>query len=157
MKTGEKIIIKFLEGGTLVAATGLILTVILQIVSRRFFTENAPSWTEEASRFFFVYAISFAAGLAQKEGYFVSMDYFYRRFNLRVKMIIDLMITVISMFLFGLMLIFSIQFILLGTVETSPGLELPMSIAFTSMFIMSGSVFYFLFSGLINFSRNMKK
>lgn len=157
MKTGNRIITRFLEGGTLIGVSGLILTVTLQIVTRRFFTESAPAWTEEASRFFFVYAISFAAGLAQKEGYFVSMDYFYRKFNPGIKRIIDLFITIVSMILFGIMLIFSIQFILLGTIETSPGLGLPMSIAFTSMFIMSGSVLYYLLIYLIQFYRTIKQ
>ncbi len=157
MKKEDKIITGFLEWGTLVGATGLILTVVLQIVTRRFFTDSAPSWTEEASRFFFIYAISFAAGLAQKEGYFVSMDYVYRKFNPKIRGILDLIITSFSIILFGVMLIFSIQFILLGTTETSPGLGLPMSIAFASMFIMSGSILYFLLKQLIHTARTFKK
>lgn len=157
MKMGDKMITRFLETGTLVGAAGLIGTVILQIVSRRFFTENAPSWTEEASRFFFIYAISFAAGLAQREGYFVSMDYVYRKFNERIKKWLDLIIVSFSFVLFLIMGIFSIQFILIGTTETSPGLELPMSIAFTSMFIMSGSILYYLVNQLIQTIRSLKK
>jgi TRAP-type C4-dicarboxylate transport system permease small subunit len=156
MKTGDKIMTKFLETGTLIGATGLIFTVVLQIVSRRFFTENAPSWTEEASRFFFIYAISFAAGLAQKEGYFVSMDYVYRKFNERVKKLLDMVILSFSFILFLVMGSFSIQFILLGNSETSPGLELPMSIAFTSIFIMSGSIIYYLVIQLMSLIRSKK-
>jgi TRAP-type C4-dicarboxylate transport system permease small subunit len=157
MKMRNKIMTRFLETGTLVGAAGLIGTVILQIVSRRFFTENAPSWTEEASRFFFIYAISFAAGLAQREGYFVSMDYVYRKFNERIKKWLDLIIVSFSFVLFLVMGIFSIQFILLGTTETSPGLELPMSIAFTSMFIMSGSILYYLVIQLNQSIRSLKR
>jgi TRAP-type C4-dicarboxylate transport system permease small subunit len=152
-----KIVTKLLEWGTIIGASGLILTVVLQIITRRFFTEHAPSWTEEASRFFFIYAISFAAGLAQKEGYFVSMDYVYRKFNEKIKTILDLAIISFSLVLFLAMLIFSIQFILLGSTETSPGLGLPMSIAFTSMFIMSGSILYYLLIQLINRIRTLKK
>lgn len=157
MKKEDKIITRFLEWGTLAGATGLILTVVLQIVSRRFFSESAPSWTEEASRFFFIYAISFATGLAQKEGYFVSMDYVYRKFNSKIRRILDLFIASFSIILFGVMVIFSIQFILLGMAETSPGLGLPMSIAFASMFIMSGSILYFLLKQLIHVARTLKK
>jgi TRAP-type C4-dicarboxylate transport system permease small subunit len=144
MKEKRNLITIFLEWGTVISAFGLIGTVILQIVTRRFFVDLAPSWTEEASRFFFIYAISFGAGLAQKEGYFISMDYFYNKFNPKVRTALDLIISVITIILFLLMSIFSISFILLGTVETSPGLGFPMSIAFTSMLIMSGSVLYFL-------------
>jgi TRAP-type C4-dicarboxylate transport system permease small subunit len=144
MKDKSRIAIKLLEWGTLIGAFGLIFTVILQIVSRRLFTEQAPAWTEEASRFFFIYAISFAAGLAQKEDYFVSMDYFYRKFRPRTRKYLDLSISFMSIILFAVMTVFSVHFIILGTVETSPSLGLPMSIAFTSMLVMSGSILYYL-------------
>ena len=157
MKVNGNKVFKLLEWGTLFSAFGLIFTVILQIVTRRFFVDIAPAWTEEASRFFFIYAISFAAGLAQKEGYYVSMDYFYRKFNNSLKRILDLVITSLSMILFLLMSVFSIHFILLGAVETSPGLGLPMSLAFVSMLILSGSILYYLFIQLIDQIRTVNK
>ena len=145
----RQIITNILEWGTIISAFALIFTVILQIVTRRFFVAIAPSWTEEASRFFFIYTISFGAGLAQREGYFVSMDYFYRKFNDKIKWIIDLLISSISAILFLVMSVYSISLIVLGLTETSPGLNLPMSVAFVSMLIMSGSVFYYLLRELI--------
>ena len=145
----KKIIVSILEWGTIISAFALIFTVILQIVTRRFFVAIAPSWTEEASRFFFIYTISFGAGLAQREGYFVSMDYFYRKFNDKIKWIIDLLISSISAILFLVMSVYSISLIVLGMTESSPGLNLPMSVAFVSMLIMSGSVFYYLLRELI--------
>ena len=143
MRGRRHIIVSILEWGTIISAFGLIFTVILQIITRRFFVDIVLSWTEEASRFFFVYTISFGAGLAQKEGYFVSMDYFYRKFNPKMKRIIDLIISFSTVILFLLMSVFSVYFIVLGLAETSPGLGMPMSMAFASMFIMSGSVLYF--------------
>jgi TRAP-type C4-dicarboxylate transport system permease small subunit len=142
-----------LEWGTIISAFGLIFTVILQIITRRFFVDIVLSWTEEASRFFFIYTISFGSGLAQKEGYFVSMDYFYRKFNPKMKRIIDLIISLSTIILFLLMSVFSVYFIVLGMGETSPSIGLPMSIAFTSMLIMSGSVLYF---SLIEFIHNFR-
>ncbi len=146
----RQIITRILEWGTIISAFALIFTVILQIVTRRFFVAVAPSWTEEASRFFFIYTISFGAGLAQKEGYFVSMDYFYRKFNDKIKWIIDLLISLISAILFLVMSVYSIFLIVLGLTETSPGLSFPMSVAFASMLIMSGTVFYYLLIQLIH-------
>ena len=150
MKNKPNIIVPILEIGTIISAFALIFTVILQIVTRRFFIDIAPSWTEEASRFFFIYTISFGAGLAQREGYFVSMDYFYRKFNHKTKRFIDTITTSISAILFLLMSVYSIHFIVLGMEETSPGLGLPMSIAFMSMLIMSGTVLYYLLKQLIH-------
>ena len=153
----RKIIVSILEWGTIISAFALIFTVILQIVTRRFFVAIAPSWTEEASRFFFIYTISFGAGLAQREGYFVSMDYFYRKFNDKIKWIIDLLISSISAILFLVMSVYSISLIVLGLTETSPGLNLPMSVAFVSMLIMSGSVFYYLLIELIHHIKSGSK
>jgi TRAP-type C4-dicarboxylate transport system permease small subunit len=157
MKDKRKIVVSILEWGTIISAFGLIFTVILQIVTRRFLVDIAPSWTEEASRFFFIYTISFGAGLAQREGYFVSMDYFYRKFNHKIRGIIDLIISLLSVILFLLMSVFSIFFIVLGTAETSPSLGLPMSIAFASMLIMSGSILYYLLVELIHNIRTISK
>jgi TRAP-type C4-dicarboxylate transport system permease small subunit len=148
MKRTRLVII--LEWGTIISAFGLIVTVLLQIVTRRFFVDAAPPWTEEVSRFFFIYTISFGAGLAQREGYFVSMDYFYRKFNAKMKWVLDLIISSISAALFLIMAVFSINFIVLGMSETSPSIGLPMSLAFASMFIMSGTVFYFLLKQLVH-------
>ena len=111
-----------LEWGTIFSAFGLIFTVILQILSRRFFVALAPPWTEEVSRFFFIYTISFGAGLAQKENYMVSMDYFYRKFSPRMRRILDLMISSVSAVLFLIMSVYSVHFIVLGLEETSPSL-----------------------------------
>jgi TRAP-type C4-dicarboxylate transport system permease small subunit len=148
MKRTRLVII--LEWGTIISAFGLIITVLLQIITRRFFVAVAPPWTEEVSRFFFIYTISFGAGLAQREGYFVSMDYFYRKFNAKMKWVLDLIISSISAALFLIMAVFSINFIVLGMSETSPSIGLPMSLAFASMFIMSGTVFYFLLKQLVH-------
>ena len=157
MKEKRQIFNRILEWGTLISAFGLIFTVILQILTRRFFGDISLSWTEEASRFFFVYTVSFGAGLAQKEGYYVSMDYFYRKFSPRIKGITDLIISLVSAVLFLLMSVFSVYFIILGLVETSPSLGLPMSIAFASMLILSGSVLYFLLIELVHNIRTVSK
>ena len=154
MREKNLIITKILQYGTLAGAFGLIFTVIFQVLTRRFFVEHAPAWTEEASRFFFIYGVSFAAGLAQKDDYFVSMDYVYRKFNAKSRKIIDLIINLVSSLLFLLMTIYSIQFILLGLIETSPSLGFPMAIAFISMLVMSGSILYFLLIQLINVIRS---
>lgn len=151
------IITRLLEWGTVISALALIGTVILQIITRRFFVALAPSWTEEASRFFFIYTISFGAGLAQREGYFVSMDFFYRKFNAKLKWIIDLLILFISAILFLVMAVYSVSFIGLGLIESSPGLGLPMSVAFASMLLLSLTVLYYLMIQLVQHLKSGSK
>tara|TARA_R110002167_G_scaffold35569_2_gene113536 strand:- start:740 stop:1204 length:465 start_codon:yes stop_codon:yes gene_type:complete len=142
-----KTIGRILKLGTLVSTWGLIFTVLLQIFCR-FSWFNTPSWTEEASRLFFIYAISFASGLAMKNNFYVHLDMFYNRFGVKTKKILDLSIPLISMVLFLVMAVYSVKFILLGIVEKSPSMGFNMGAAFFSMFIMAVSIAYYLWKKL---------
>jgi len=147
-----KTIGRILKYGALISTWGLILTVLLQIFCR--FTPIAtPSWTEEASRIFFIYAMSFTAGLAMKNDYYVHLDMFYNRFPQRFQRFLVKAIPVITFFLFGVMAIYAIQFIVLGVPEQSPSMGFNMGIAFFSMFIMSVSICYYLW---IKIKKNFK-
>jgi len=139
----HKTIGRILKYGALLSTWGLILTVLLQIFCR--FTPIAtPSWTEEASRIFFIYAMSFAAGLAMKSDYYVHLDMFYNKFSPALQRFLEKAIPVITFLLFTVMAIFAIQFILLGIPEQSPSMGFNMGVAFFSMFIMSVSICYYL-------------
>ncbi len=122
----------------------LITSVLLQIFAR-FFLANAPSWTEEASRLFFIYAIAFAAGLALKNKSYVALDFFFEKLSKKTKNILCIIIPILTTALFAIMAIYSMQFVVLGLPEFSPSMKIRMSIAFFSMFIMSASLFYFSF------------
>ncbi|MBX2877204.1 MAG: TRAP transporter small permease [Saprospiraceae bacterium] len=151
----EKYISRFLKYGTLLSTYALIGSVLLQIFAR-FFLANTPSWTEEASRLFFIYATSFAAGLALKNKYYVHLDLFFDRLSERAKKIILVLIPVLILSLFVLLSIFSIQFILLGHQEFSPSMKTRMSLAFCSMFIMGASISYFAFLDLKKAIKNSR-
>ena len=131
-----KILSKLLSIGTLLSAIGFIGATSVQIFAR-FFLANAPSWTEEASRFFFIYAMSFAAGLALRDKYYVELDIFYRKFPKKLRKLTDLVVQLSTIVLFAIMGIFSVQYIILGSIETSPSMKIPMSFAFFSMTLMS--------------------
>lgn len=142
MKRTNKIIGKILKYGTLLSTFALIGTVLLQIFAR-FFLESAPSWTEEASRFLFIYAISFAAGLAMKQNYYVHLDLIFNKLSLKGQKWLEFLISALIVLLFGIFTFYAIQFIQLGHAEKSPSMAIRMSFAFGSMFIMGASITYF--------------
>ncbi|WP_020528056.1 TRAP transporter small permease [Flexithrix dorotheae] len=144
----NKGISRFLKYGTLISTTGLIGMVCVQIFAR-FALESAPSWTEEASRVFFIFAISFGAGLALKDHYFVALDVFYDKFPDKVKTLLNVGISLLNFALFTIFLIYSIFFIQLGSVETSPSLGISMAIPFISMVILGLFMAYFSFLQLL--------
>ncbi len=134
-----------LKIGTLVSTTGLIASVLIQIYGR-FFMENAPPWTEEASRVFFIYAISFASGLAYQQNYYVSLDLISEKLSAKQNLILEKVVNIAVFLLFLTMAIYSISYIQIGLTEHSPSLGINMAVSFTSMLLLSVSLCFF--SGL---------
>ena len=152
----HKTVGRILKYGALLSTWGLICTVLIQITCR--FTPLAtPSWTEEASRIFFIYAISFAAGLAMKNEFYVHLDMFYNRFPVKFQKFLARAIPVITFLLFAIMALFSIKFILLGIPEKSPSMGFNMGVAFFSIFIMSASICYYLGVKIIRNFKNSRR
>jgi TRAP-type C4-dicarboxylate transport system permease small subunit len=152
----HKTIGRVLKIGTLLSTWGLIASVLLQIFFR-FSPLQTPSWTEEASRLLFIYAMSFAAGLAMKTEYYVHLDMFFNRLPLNWQSFLNRAIPIITFALFGIMAVFSVRFILLGIPEKSPSMGFNMGVAFFSMFIMSASICYYLGAKIRRIFKNTKK
>lgn len=139
---------RILKIGTLLSTWALIGMVLLQIVCR-FSWFDTPSWTEEASRILFIYAISFASGLALKSNYYVHLDAFYNMFNPKLKMLLDKSIPVVIFLLFGVFAFYAIQFVRLGMTEKSPSMGFNMGVAFFSMFIIGATLCYYAWYDII--------
>ena len=146
---------RILKYGTLFSTIALVLSVMIQIYAR-FFMESAPSWTEEASRLFFIYAISFASGLAFKQNYFVSLDLISARLGVKWNAILEKVVTALVLILFLVMTVFSISYIKLGYIEKSPSLGFNMSISFTSILLMSLAISFFASIKLIQLIKRQK-
>jgi TRAP-type C4-dicarboxylate transport system permease small subunit len=136
----------FLKYGTLLTSLGFIFTVSLQIYAR-FFLTDVPPWTEEASRMLFIYAISFASGLAYRGNYFVYLEAFYVGFSKKMKKVVDLVSPTLSFLLFGITACYAVDVFKMGFSESSPSLQIVMAIPFFSLLVLSFSVsFYSLLS-----------
>lgn len=144
---------RILKAGTLISTIGFVGSTLIQIYAR-FFLASAPSWTEESARFFFVYAMSFAAGLAMKDNYFVHLDVLYSKMKEKYQRTVDIVISFSVLTLFGILGVFGVQYVILGIPESSPSLGLPMSIAFGSIVLMSQSIGFYAFYEL---KTNLKK
>ena len=135
---------RFLKYGTLLSTYALLVSVLLQIFAR-FFLANAPSWTEEASRLFFIYATAFASGLALKNRYYVHLEVFFNRFPVRFQRFLLMVIPLLVFALFLIISVFALQFISLGHREFSPSMKMRMSFAFLSILILGVSVSVYAF------------
>lgn len=151
-----KFIGRILKYGTIISTMGIILMVLIQIYAR-FLLPNSPSWTEEASRLFFIYALSFASGLAVKNNYYVHLDYFFNKFSIKTQKALMLIIPMITAILFLILAVYSLQFIGQGHAERSPSLKIRMSFVFFSIFIMGASICYYSVMEVVKQIKNYRK
>jgi len=134
-----KFVTHLLKVGTLISTLAFILSVLFQIYAR-FFLESAPPWTEEASRFFFLYAVGFSAALAAKDNEYVYIDTIYNYMSPVMKKVIDIFISIIVTMLFLIMSIYAIDYIFLGVTEKSPSMGISMAWSFGSILVMAVSM-----------------
>ncbi len=145
MTVFRNILDKFFETATVISAFAMMTVVIIQIICRLpFFTP--PAWTEEAARVFFVYMIAFGAGLALREGSFVSVDFLKHFLPCKIAKIFDAIIYFSITVLMIVILFGSAVYIRIGSKQTSPSLPLKMSFVFAAMFILSFSMAYYALS-----------
>lgn len=135
MRHFVKLLDKILATGTIVCLACMVLVVLLQVFAR-LFLPVVPSWTEEASRLFFIYTIGFAAGLAVKEKAYVNVDTFLLMLPERLRKLLEI-------FLNGLLLVFSTLLIyeayyLVQAVkgQTSAALLWPMEIFYAGILLI---------------------
>lgn len=121
-----------------VATAGYIGSVLIQIFSRSFLP-STPPWTEELSRYFFIYAVAFAAGRAVRANAYVAVDIFVSHIPQRLRKSYYLLLNI---FLMLFSLYFAVRsvpkFVFLKARLVSPAMEIPMPYIYFSMLILFG-------------------
>jgi len=141
---------KFLEVGAFLSFLGLIITVLLQVVTRYFIPGITLVWTEEGSRFLFKFAVAFGAPLAMKKEEYVNVDIIMDLMSKKVRNISQIIIYIMTIGLFALVFKESLGFMQLGMSQRSPTLGIPMSVAYSAITIAS---FFILLYGIVNLYR----
>lgn len=149
----KKIIEKILKIAAVWSVFLLIASVVLQIFAR-FFLEQAPAWTEEVSRLFFIFSVAFAAPLALKSNYYIHLDVFFNMLSDQWKKRVNTIILISVFILFSILTIGSIKFVAMGFTENSPSMGIKMGIVFLSMLILGLSMCYFIGLKLIRQIKN---
>lgn len=113
--------------------------VILQVVCRSFSFLKAPAWTEELARYFFIYAVSFAGGVAVQTNSYVAVDIFTNLIPARLKRVyavgLNLFLCLFAVF-FEIFCVF--RFTFMKTRFVSTVLEIPMQWIYFALVILFG-------------------
>ncbi len=146
---------KFLNAMTLITFLAVITVVLIQVITR--FTDTSFSWTEEASRMFFVASIFFAAPIAYKKFEFVIVDVLVNIFPAKLKNIIELLTNLLIIALFFVLLKFGIDMTVKGLTENSPTLGIKMALPYFLIPFSSMCFLYYIINNTINSFKNVIK
>lgn len=144
-----KFLDKVLEYGALLSMILFIFTVSLQVFAR-FALPSSPSWTEELSRYLFIYMIVFAAGLGIRDKGYAAVDTIQEMLPKKAKGILLIAIDVVLLGFLVIVAYKGLGFIELGAIQTSPTLLIPMSLPQASITILTACISIYLVFQIIN-------
>ena len=144
---------RILQAGIIVTITGLVGVVMVQVVARYGFVK-APSWTEEAARFLFLFIIAFAAGLAVKEKAYVNVDVIFNLLPRKLGQALNILIYIALVMFSAVIFVQAIKFAELGTMQRSSVLLLPMQYVFGTVAISGFFLTIYFFIELFNLIKN---
>jgi TRAP-type transport system small permease protein len=130
---GTNILTKTLEAATILSFLGVIVVVLIQILSR--YLPYTAVWTEELTRFLFIYAISFGAPLALKNKEFISVDILTGLLPQKVQEYYEAFIYLVVVVLSFVIAYHGYTFIEVGKGQTSATMAVDMSVIHASIAI----------------------
>jgi len=131
------------------ALLGIIAVVLLQVVSR-FMLPSSPIWTEELSRYLFIYLIVLSSGLVISQNRHVRLELFQAALNPVWTKIYHIFCHLLAGSFALYILPYAIKYAQIGRWQTSPALEVPMYWAFLSVsFFFALTAFYSFMSVLL--------
>ncbi|PYF80462.1 MULTISPECIES: TRAP transporter small permease [Marinomonas] len=124
------------------ALLAIAAVVVLQVFSR-FLLPSSPIWTEELSRYLFVYLIVMGSGLVIRHNRHVRLELFQGALNRFWNKVYQIFCHLLAGSFAIYILPYAIKYAQVGRWQTSPALEVPMYWAFLSVsFFFALTAFY---------------
>ena len=145
---------KVLEFVAFITFLCLIVVVTYQVVTRFAFPQYSVVWTEELTRYLFVYSIALAAPLAMKKREFVNVDIVLNVMGPNLRRIVQLILDAASVALFVVTFFQGLKLMQLGAGNVTAAMRIPMTIPYGSIAFLS---LFVAFYGLFNLVRDIGK
>lgn len=138
MRNTVKSVDKIFAFLTSISFIAFIGAVLIQIFSRTFLPRT-PAWTEEISRYFFIYSVAFASGLAVRNNSYVAVDILVSHIPENLKksyyVVLHFFLGIFALF-FEIKCVFKFAFLKARMVSTA--LEIPMQYIYFALVILFG-------------------
>ncbi|QJQ96018.1 MULTISPECIES: TRAP transporter small permease [Halomonadaceae] len=130
------------------ALVAIAATVLLQ-VSGRLFLPFSPAWTEELSRYLFIYMVALSAGVAIRRNRHVNVELYHHRLGLRTRAGYQALICLMIGGFAFMVLPYAWQYAQNGAWQTSPTLRVPMLYIFFSTVVLFALVLFYSVVGFV--------
>lgn len=137
---------------TIASFSGVIIIVTIQIISR--FAPFSFIWTEELTRYLFLYGISFGAPLALMRNEFINVDMLLNKMPDNFRRYYEVLIYLAVILLSLVMVREGFNFTLLGNNQSSATLPFQMSVIHASLLIMSVFLVFYAVIKIIDLLKN---
>lgn len=108
------------------------ILIILQVISR--FVINFPlTWSEELSRYLMIYIVFLGASLAMRHNKLISIEILPETLTGNKRKFVIILVMVISIIFFAILFKQGIDMLPLVQMQSSPGLQLSMAVAYASI------------------------
>ncbi|MBN8202008.1 MULTISPECIES: TRAP transporter small permease [Bacillaceae] len=137
---------------TVMSFSGVIIVVTIQIMSR--YLPYTAIWTEELTRYLFIYSICFGAPLALLRGEFINVDLILAKMSHAFRRYYEIGIYLLIILLSGVLVKEGWFFTQLGGNQTSATMPFQMSVIHAAIFIMSSFLLLYSIVKIIRLIRN---
>ncbi|MCC4722893.1 MULTISPECIES: TRAP transporter small permease [Salinicoccus] len=145
---------KVLSFLTIISFIGLVAVVLLQIGAR--FTTTSFIWTEETTRYLFLFTIAFGAGLGVIKNEYMGIDFILEIFSEKGRALYLRSTYVIMIITNGIIAYYGYEFILLGQGQDTSTLGFSMAYIHLSIFLMAFFIMIFYIEKLIDKDVNLQ-
>ncbi len=135
MSLFRKLIDRTLAFLTIASFSGVIIIVTIQIFSR--FLPFSYVWTEELTRYLFLFSVAFGAPLALLRNEFINVDLLLTRMPDNFRRFYEIGIYLVIIILSSVMVIEGYNFTMLGARQSSATLPIQLSWVHASLLVMS--------------------
>jgi len=115
-----------------VMLTVMCLFVIAQIVARYVF-RSPLVWTEEAARYSYIWITYLGMAVVTKQEAHIRIDVLSAILKGNAKKVVNLGVSIISLFLYGILLFVGARYTLANTIQTSPAMEISKAFIYVSL------------------------
>lgn len=130
------------------ALLAIAATVVLQI-SGRLFLPYSPAWTEELSRYLFIYMVALSSGVAIRRNRHVNVELYHHRLGGRARACYQTLISLMIGVFAGVVLPYAWLYAENGAWQTSPTLKVPMLYIFFSTVVLFALVLFYSVVGVV--------